>query len=279
MTNRPTTLITGCASGIGQAIAELFAARGHHVVAAMRDPSKGQHLAEHGCEVVELDVTDPEALGRAIRGAGPLDVLINNAGVGYYGAVETMPDDVLRETFEVNLFAPVAAIRAALPAMRARRSGTIVNISSVMGQVPVPVGSAYAASKAGLEAVSEALALEVYPFGVRVVIIQPGFFRTSIAANGRPRSRLRADSPYAALEEKMADRNQAGVGGGQDPMLAAEQIWDAVHTESVQLRVPVGATAAGILSARRAATDDQWLARMRIAYELGTPASDRRRDA
>jgi NAD(P)-dependent dehydrogenase (short-subunit alcohol dehydrogenase family) len=262
------TLITGCSTGIGRAAAQLFADRGHDVIATMRDPRAGTALTTAGCSVVALDVTDAASIARVRAEVGPVDVLVNNAGVGYYGALETMPEELVRATFDANLFGALAMIRAVLPSMREREGGTIVNVSSVMGRLAVPVSGAYAMSKFALEAMSEVLALELSPFGIRIAIVEPGFIQTSIASTGRPKSRMRADSPYAALEQRMTDRNEAGVAGGERPELAAEAIWDAVHADTAQLRFPVGAGAGDLIESRRATPDEPWLAGLRRSYGI-----------
>jgi NAD(P)-dependent dehydrogenase (short-subunit alcohol dehydrogenase family) len=271
------TLITGCSTGIGHATARLFAERGARVIATMRnpgrDPSRGDDLVAAGCTVVALDVTDTDQVQRVVAeaeagDAGPIGVLVNNAGVGFTGAVEVMPDDLVRATFETNLFGPWALIRAVLPGMRRRRSGAVVNVSSVNGYLAIPGGAAYAASKFALEGMSEALALEVAQFGIRVTTVAPGFITTAIATTNRPLSRLDPASPYADLEERVADYLGDGVAGGEPPAVVAETIWEAVHGDRPRHRVAAGADAAGIIASRRTSPDDAWLAGMRATFGL-----------
>lgn len=271
-TTVPTTLITGCSTGIGHATARRFLAGGHRVIATMRNPTRGNDLAAAGAEVVALDVTDSAAIDRVIADVEPVDVLVNNAGVGHYGAIETMPETVLRATFEANVFAAVAMIRAVLPGMRQHGRGAIVNVSSVMGRLPIPVSGAYAASKAAIEAISEALVLEVADFGIRVAVVAPGFIRSQIAISGRPNSQLRPDSPYASLESHLIDRNTAGVAAGDDPAVAADAIWAAAVADPPVYRQSPGSGAARLVEARRTTPDDQWFTQLRATLQLPTLA-------
>ena len=193
MTSR-VVLITGCSSGIGLETALAFARRGDTTVASMRNLAKADALMSRAkdedlsIDLVQLDVVDDASVTAAVADVekrhGPIDVLVNNAGVGYDGPIETIDFERARAVLEANLWGPVRVIRAALPAMRERGSGVIVNVSSVAARVPATAyQSFYAASKHGTNAVSEALSREVDQFGVRVVCIEPGFFATDIVAN------------------------------------------------------------------------------------------------
>lgn len=203
MDTRPrTVLVTGASRGIGRATADAFAAAGWRVVAGMRDPADGADAPGH--HVVRLDVTDPASVRDAVDAAhevagGPLACVVNNAGWTLVGAVEDVDLDLARREFETNLFGAVAVIQAALTAMRRAGSGVVVGVSSLAGRIPVPLLGMYSASKLGLAAVLEALALEVGPAGVRAVLIEAGVVRTELArstivsgAAGEP------ESPYAA---------------------------------------------------------------------------------
>lgn len=167
---------------------------------------------------------------------------------------------------------PTRGADAVLPGMRERRGGAIVNVSSVMGRLPVPVSGAYAASKAALEAISEALVLEVADFGIRVAVVAPGFMRSEIASSGLPNSALRPDSPYAPLEQHLTDRNASGVAAGEDPAVAAEAIWQSAVGEPPVFRHTPGAGAARLVEARRSTADEQWFSQLRATLELPTLA-------
>ncbi|TLZ72605.1 MAG: SDR family oxidoreductase [Methanobacteriota archaeon] len=173
-------LVTGCSSGIGEATAVALARTGFRVFASGRTQSGVEHLraVSPNLEPIELDVTsDPSierAVTRVLESAGRIDVLVNNAGVAIFGAVEDLDRDTLRRQFEVNVFGAVAMCRAVLPAMRRQGRGTIVNVSSVAGRFSTPLLGAYCASKFALEAFSDALRNEARPFGMRVVVVEPG---------------------------------------------------------------------------------------------------------
>src|SRR6478609_8866958 len=180
-----TWLITGCSTGFGRAIARRVIELGHNVVVTARNPVQVADLAAGHADrtlVLELDVTSAEAIAQAVQAAeqrfGGIDVLVNNAGVGYFGAFEESDLDEVRAMFEINFWGPANMSRAVLPGMRRRRSGTIVNISSVGGLRARPSLSFYAATKFGVEALSEALAQEVAPLGIKVLLVEPGPFRT-----------------------------------------------------------------------------------------------------
>ena len=182
MADRPLVfLITGCSSGIGRATAIAAAEAGHRVFATARRPESITDLG-HGIETLALDVTDSDAIYRAVSDvvsrAGGIDVLVNNAGYGQMGTVEDIALARWRAEFEVNVFGLIAVTQAVLPHMRARRTGRIVNMGSIAGRIAYPFGAAYCASKFALEAISDALRLEVERFGVRVVLVEPGPIRT-----------------------------------------------------------------------------------------------------
>ena len=243
-------LVTGCSSGIGLETALAFARSGDTTIASMRNLAKADALMsrakDEGLEVdlVQLDVTDDASVAAAVadveRRHGVIDVLVNNAGVGYDGAIETIDFDRARAVLEANLWGPVRVIRAALPAMRERRSGLIVNVSSVAGRVPATAYQAfYAASKHGMNAVSEALSQEVAQFGIRVVCIEPGFFATDIVANadeGASRS-----GPYAADHEWVLEfYRKSVVSASGAPSVVANAIVAAADDPATPLHVLVG---------------------------------------
>ncbi|RST86719.1 SDR family NAD(P)-dependent oxidoreductase [Aquibium carbonis] len=188
-----TVLITGCSTGFGRETAAHFLERGWSVVATMRDPSASTLPASDRLRVLPLDVTDADSIAAATAAAGAIDVLVNNAGVGWLNAVEGTPMATMRRVFETNLFATVAMMQAVLPGMRARRSGAIVNIGSSTTLKPMPLLSIYRASKAAVNALTESAALELAEFGIRARVVLPGAApttrfgdtaRAEIAANG-----------------------------------------------------------------------------------------------
>ncbi|WP_405517011.1 oxidoreductase [Streptomyces canus] len=239
-------LVTGASSGFGRAIAEAALADGDVVVGAVRRPEALDDLvAAHPdqVEAVRLDVTDMSAAEAVVRDVvarhGRIDVLVNNAGRTHVGAFEETTDDELRELFDLHVFGPAALTRAVLPAMRERRSGAIVQMSSMGGQMSFAGFSAYSGTKFALEGMSEGLADEVREFGIKVLIVEPGAFRTSLFEASR--AGASADSGvYAKVSETRGvvsggDGTQAG-----DPAKAAALIRAALDAEETPLRLPLG---------------------------------------
>jgi len=172
-----TVLITGASSGYGLATARHFHAQGWRVIATMRNPREG--LLPEGVRVLPLDVTDPGSISAALNAAGPIDVLVNNAGIGLVGAFEAAPMDYVRKLFDTNTFGTMAMVQAVLPQMRARRSGVIVNVTSSVTLAPMPLAAAYTASKQAIEGFTGSLAHELSPFGVRAKLVEPGYAPTT----------------------------------------------------------------------------------------------------
>lgn len=241
-----TWFITGASSGFGEAFAQFALANGHNVVATARDTSKLEAVRSMAPERVlthRLDVTKAGEADMAIAAAvarfGRIDVLINNAGYGSVGAVEETPENELRAQMETNFFGAAAVIKAVLPTLRAQKSGAIVNISSMGGQLSFAGFGAYSASKFALEGLSEALAAEVSSFGIRVLIVEPGAFRTTFASASlrhMPEMEVYRDSVGATrrLAHSM-DKSQAG-----DPMKAAAAIAKALGSSKMPLRLQLG---------------------------------------
>jgi len=250
-----TALITGCSSGFGLLTAATLAKNGFRTFATMRDLGKRGRLdaalagAGTQAEALALDVTDADsiaaAVAKAMADAGRIDLLVNNAGVGIAGFIEDLTIDEYRRPMETNFFGLVAVTKAVLPIMRRQRSGRIVNISSIGGRAASSVFSAYCASKFAVEGFCEALALEAQSFGVQVVLIEPGAFRTEIyESNRRFAAAHDPRSPYArasaAIEER-ADRMAARM--KSDPQKVADAVLHAATVEKPRLRYLVGAHA------------------------------------
>jgi NAD(P)-dependent dehydrogenase (short-subunit alcohol dehydrogenase family) len=242
--------ITGAASGFGRAFAEHALARGHLVVATARKSERLADLAAnapHRVLALTLDVTRAadaqSAIAEAISRFGRVDVLINNAGYGVVGAVEETPDAELRALMETNFFGAMAVIRAALPVLRAQKSGAIVNISSMGGQMSFAGFSAYSAAKFALEGASEALAQEVAPFGVKVLIVEPGQFRTELAGHSM-RHMPEMDAYKDTVGPTRAFAHQMHGAQEGDPAKAAAAIETALEAEVTPLRLALGGDAA-----------------------------------
>lgn len=243
----PVWFITGCSTGFGRELARLVLERGWRAVVAARNPAQVADLVERyapNALSVTLDVTQPAQIPAVLEQAqsafGRIDVLVNNAGYGYLGAIEEGEDSEVRAMFETNFFGVTSLVRAVLPQMRARRSGTIVNISSVGGLFAFPGSGYYAASKFALEGFSEALSKEVGPLGVRVLIVEPGPFRTDWAG----RSLRRAPDTIADYESTVGQRlAQTSARSGRqpgDPVRAAEAILTVLESPTPPLRLVLG---------------------------------------
>jgi NAD(P)-dependent dehydrogenase (short-subunit alcohol dehydrogenase family) len=217
-------LITGCSSGIGEAATRRLNRAGHVVYASARRPETLAGLAAEGCRTLPLDVTDEDSMVAAVRQVeqeqGGLDVLVNNAGYGLYGPIEQLAPAELRRQFETNVFGPVRLCQLVLPGMRARRSGRIVNVSSMGGRTTLPGGGAYHGSKYAVEAMSDVLRIEVRRFGIDVVLIEPGVVRTPWSEQALQHQAAAAqsgaepaDDPYAEYKDAVSrsfDRAYAG---------------------------------------------------------------------
>jgi NAD(P)-dependent dehydrogenase (short-subunit alcohol dehydrogenase family) len=264
----PTTLITGTSTGIGLATALHLARNGYHVFASMRDPATGSgvltetaHQEGLQLEVLQLDVNDPDSSERAVhevlQKAGQIDVLINNAGIGGGGPIEEMSEEFLRAVFETNFFGAMRLIRLVLPTMRKRRSGTIVNIASVLGRFVGAGGSAYSGSKFALEAASEALAQEVKRFNIRVVIIEPGVIETPIFEKNRREPD--PNSPYYEFARRRAQVFDKRLKDPSPPELVAKTIQHGLETDTPKLRYLVGEDAKKWMTGRQRMTDEEWV--------------------
>jgi NAD(P)-dependent dehydrogenase (short-subunit alcohol dehydrogenase family) len=244
--NTRVWFVTGASSGFGRAIAEAALAAGDSVVAAVRRPELVTDLMAAEPErfmALELDVTDMARIAPAVAEAdarfGRIDVLVNNAGRGMVGAVEENTDAELRSLFEVNFFAPTELIRAVLPGMRSRRSGAIVQMSSYCGHASYPGFSAYCASKFATEGITEALAAEVGPLGIRVLLVEPGAFRTNFFGDRIAQSAAIRDYGQTVGPNRELVLDVGGQPG--DPAKAAQAILTALAAPDMPLRLPLGA--------------------------------------
>jgi NAD(P)-dependent dehydrogenase (short-subunit alcohol dehydrogenase family) len=267
-------LITGCSSGIGLETALAFARRGDTTYASMRNPAKADRLLERAkeegvsVELLTLDVCDDASVATAVSRIesehGAIDVLVNNAGVGHDGAIETIDIDDARAVLETNFWGAVRTIRAALPAMRAKGGGVIVNVTSVAGRVPgTGYMGWYSASKHALNALTEALSLELDGLGVRLALIEPGFFATDIMQNSSaPAPAIDPNDPYAADNAWMIDfyAKSTAPGGAGEPPVVAEAIVRAVDDPDTPLHNLVGDDAAMFVDlVEQAGTVEAWM--------------------
>ena len=262
-------VVTGTSSGIGLATSLALARAGHRVFAGMRNPGKAQPLRDAAAkealpvEVIELDVTSQPSVDKAfadVRAHGPVDVLVNNAGIGGATPLELTPEAEHRAMFETNYFGAIRCIQAVLPEMRERRTGAIANVTSIAGLIATANQIAYSASKFALECAGEALAQEVRRFGIRVVNIEPGVIMTSIFENSAEATRYDKSSPYKQTMRRNGKLFAAGFKVAAQPQLVAEKIVEAITTPSYKLRWPVGADAVGLASGRPRISDEEFVA-------------------
>ncbi len=237
-----TILITGCSSGFGLETARWFLERGWKVIATMRTPREELFPASEHLRVLALDVTDPRSIRDAVEAAGPIDALVNNAGVGLLSLFEGTPLDTIRSIFETNTFGAMAVTQAFLPRFRERGSGVIVNVSSSVTLKPLPLLASYTASKAALNAFTECLALELEPFGVRVSLVLPGRSpETTFSQNAH--AQMAKDG--VAIPDAYAAFAQSSGPVTHTPDVV-EAIWRAVNDPSSPLRIPAGADAVAL---------------------------------
>ena len=259
---RPVWFITGCSSGFGRSLAEHVLSLGYTLAATARKPEQLRELAAEG-EVLTLplDVTDSTQVNAAVRAAearfGRIDVLVNNAGINYFAAVEESEEDQIQRLFATNFFGASRMMRAVLPGMRRRRTGQIVNLTSAGGLSARPAFGYYSASKFALEGLSEALALEVAPLGIRVLMVEPGAFRTDIAQSAQESKITIADYAETAGAAREKAKQMAGKQPG-DPALAARAMVRAVESDHPPRRLLLGRDAYAQVNGKLAGMRDDF---------------------
>jgi NAD(P)-dependent dehydrogenase (short-subunit alcohol dehydrogenase family) len=258
-------LVTGTSTGIGLATAVAFARAGHDVYATMRHPDRAPELASTAAKdtlpikILPMDVDDDasvvKATAQVLAGGGRIDVLVNNAGIDLKGPIEELPLAEFRRVMETNYFGALRCIQAVVPRMRARRSGHVINVTSIAGRVSVASQAPYAASKWALEAASEALAQEVKSFGIHVSIVEPGVIATPIFDKRRE---VPANTRYPQ-ERRLNAFFNASLKQPISPLLVADKIVEIVESKTWKLRHPVGPDAEPLLAFCASMTDEQWV--------------------
>jgi NAD(P)-dependent dehydrogenase (short-subunit alcohol dehydrogenase family) len=264
-------LVTGSSSGIGFETSLMLARAGFNTYASMRNLEKSKNITEIAkkeklpLQVVQLDVNNDgsvkDALVKILKADQRIDVLINNAGYGLFGSVEDTSIEEIKAQFETNFFGVVRVTQQVLPLMRRQNSGTIVNVSSVGGRIGLPALSAYHSTKFALEGLSESIAFELEPFGIRVVIIEPGVIRTNILnSSSSAKKALDPKSPYFSLSQKLNDNFKSMMESelSSPPEEVAKVILQAVTSENPQLRYSVGDDAANLIHARKNMPDKEF---------------------
>ncbi len=247
-----TVLITGCSSGYGLETARYFHAKGWKVIATMRTPRPELLPKSDRMRVVALDVTNPDSVAAAVWAAGPIDVLVNNAGIGVVGAFEATPMATTREVFETNTFGVMAMMQAVVPQFRGRRSGVIVNVTSSATLASFPLAGVYTASKTAVEGLSGSVAHELAAFGIRVKLVEPGYGPgTRFAENGGARMQGLIPEAYEPFAGPIfaAFANPGAVTTAED---VAEVVWQAAHDTTNQLHFAAGPDAVALAEAKAA---------------------------
>jgi len=264
-------LVTGSSSGIGFETSLRLARAGFNTYASMRNLEKSKNITEIAkkeklpLQVVQLDVNNDgsvkDAIVKILKADQRIDVLINNAGYGLFGSVEDTSIEEIKAQFETNFFGVVRVTQQVLPLMRRQNSGTIVNVSSVGGRIGLPALSAYHSTKFALEGLSESIAFELEPFGIRVVIIEPGVIRTNILnSSSSAKKALDPKSPYFSLSQKLNDNFKSMMESelSSPPEEVTKVILQAVTSENPQLRYSVGDDAANLIHARKNMPDNEF---------------------
>ena len=245
-----TVLITGCSSGYGLETARHFHAQGWNVIATMRTPREDVLPRSDRLRVLTLDVTKPDSIAAALEASGPIDVLVNNAGIGLFGAFEATPMATAREVFETNTFGVMAMTQAVLAQFRARRSGLVLNVTSSATLAPMPMVAVYTASKMAIEGFTASLALELEAFNVRAKLVEPGYGPTTrFTSNGGTRMEGLIPEAYAPFAERVfaAFAQPSAVTTESD---VAEVVWRAANDSTGQLRFPAGPDAVALAQSR-----------------------------
>jgi len=263
--NNKTILITGASTGIGRTTALHFQRQGWNVIATMRSPENETDLAETpNVLVTKLDVTDEASIDAAVAEGiahfGQIDVLLNNAGYGAYGPLEAFSMEKIKRQFDTNVIGLLAVTKAVLPHMRKQKSGFVVNISSIGGQMTFPLGALYHGSKFAVEGLSESLHYELAAFGVKVKIIQPGMIKTDFGGRSFDFVNDEGMSEYQpTVQNLFAAFGNAGS-GPSEPQVVADVIWEAVTDGTDTLRYRAGADAVDLLDKRKAEDDETFFA-------------------
>lgn len=267
-----TILITGASSGIGKVTAKLFQANGWNVIATMRAPDKEEELTQlDNVLVTRLDVTDEASIAEAVKQGiaqfGKIDTLLNNAGYGAYGPLEAFPMDRIRRQFETNVIGLLATTKALLPHFRANASGTIINISSIGGQMTFPLGTLYHGTKFAVEGMSESLHYELEPFGVQVKIVEPGLIKTDFGGRSFDFVNDETMEEYQPTIQKLFASWGSNT-EASEPSVVADVIWSAATDGTDKLRYRAGPDAQSLLDARKQQDDATFIGQMKARIGL-----------
>ena len=262
-------LITGASSGMGRATALFLASKGFTVYAGSRTPKK-LPLIEN-IHPILLDITDFASIKKAVDAIGSIDILINNAGYGLVSSVEEVQEAQMQAQFDVNVFGMLRTSKAVIPIMRRQNSGIIINISSFLGKIGLPLLTFYNASKYAVEGITDSLRYELSPFNIRVHSIMPGFFETNFARDNLVTNTktFSEDSPYASLVSTLAPTIVEQINNGNDAKEIAEMILAIIQDENFKARVTAGEKAKKFIPMKKELSDEDFERRVREYYNLG----------
>jgi NAD(P)-dependent dehydrogenase (short-subunit alcohol dehydrogenase family) len=272
---KSAALVTGSSSGIGFETSLLLARNGYHTYASMRNLKKSKNIVEIAnreklpLQVIQLDVDDDNSVKDAIyrieNEQGRIDVVVNNAGYLLIGPLEELSIEEFKEQFETNFFGAIRVIKEVLPIMRKQRAGTIVNISSLAGRIGLPLNSPYVSSKFALEGLSESMAYEIEQFGIKVVLVEPGYIKTNVANSFKTGKNVivtaadnKSNSPYAEFTQNRIAALGPNVEAGLDPIEVAKIILKAATSENPDLRYLVGQGAVKLMNMRKNTSDENF---------------------
>lgn len=267
--NAKVAIVTGSSSGIGLVTALELARKGYFTYATVRNPAKAEAITEAAKKeklpiaIIQLDVTDDNSVKRAVeqvlKEKGRIDLLVNNAGYGLGGAFEDSSMDEIKAQYETNVFGLIRTTQAVLPAMRKQKSGTIVNISSAAGRLGYPAASVYVSSKFAIEGLSESMAYEVEPFGIRVILVEPGVIKTNFGT-GMVFAKKAQDpnSPYSQMMQRMGGNWQYMLENGSPAELVAKVVIDAIESKDGNLRYIAGKDVEGWMQTRKGMTEPEF---------------------
>ena len=262
-------VVTGSSTGIGFETALLLARSGFNTYASMRDLKKSKNIAEIAktenlpLTVVQLDVKDDTsvkgAISKIIAESKRIDVLVNNAGYGLFSPLEDVTLDQVKEQFETNFFGAIRVMHEVMPTMRRQRNGTIVNVSSLVGRIGLPVSSAYVATKFALEGLSESMRYELNEFGINIILIEPGVIKTNFIENLKTAdTTLKSESPYADLVDRISKEFGKMMDNSSSPKLVAEAILHAITSKEPKIRYVVGDDAESMMKIRKNSSDKEF---------------------
>jgi NAD(P)-dependent dehydrogenase (short-subunit alcohol dehydrogenase family) len=262
-------VVTGSSTGIGFETAVQLARSGYQTYATMRDTKKSEHLTEIAKSenlpliIAQLDVNNDksvkDAIDKILSEKERIDVIVNNAGYGLFSPIEELSLDQIKEQFETNFFGAIRVIHAVIPTMRKQRAGTIVNLSSLVGRVGLPLSSAYVATKFALEGLTESVRYELSQFGINVILIEPGVIKTNFIENLKTSNVSESKSNYADLNESISKRFETMMANSlTSPKVVAETILNAVTSEDPKLRYIVGEDAQSIMKIRNDNSDEKF---------------------